>query len=193
MWIAGTFTVNFRNSSAGVHKLLKQQSWGAECADFTFHNSVWFSSLYLTNLPHLSSCLFCIASAAALLLKIKRHTHKHKHTLQKLKPAQLVGQKARVGINMEACYKQVGFIFIGIHMVWLYSWQLQEIYMQSAPATERLKHAQWIKSKTEEEKKSSHSSRWHWEAKMNHKPFWSAFLTVLCLTLLSVSFFCTEK
>lgn len=57
------------------------------------------------------------------------------------------------GSNMETYYKQVGFYFYWNTYGLLYSWQLQETYMQSAPATVRLKHAQCIKSKTGKEKK----------------------------------------
>lgn len=48
----------------------------------------------------------------------------------------------------QTCYKQVGFYFYWNTYGLLYSWQLQETYMQSAPATVRLKHAQCIKTKT---------------------------------------------
>lgn len=53
------------------------------------------------------------------------------------------------GSNTDMCYKEVGFYFYWNTYGLLYSWQLQETYMQSAPPTVRLKHAQCIKSKTE--------------------------------------------
>lgn len=70
------------------------------------------------------------------------------------------------GSNMETSYKQVGFYFYWNTYGLLYSWQLQETYMQSAPATVRLKHAQCIKSKTGREKKKKKyslptQSTWH--------------------------------
>lgn len=70
------------------------------------------------------------------------------------------------GSNMETYYKQVGFYFYWNTYGLLYSWQLQETYMQSAPATVRLKHAQCIKSKTGHKKKkkktaSPISPPWH--------------------------------
>lgn len=64
------------------------------------------------------------------------------------------------GSNMETCYKQVGFYFYWNTYGLLYSWQLQETYMQSAPATVRLKHAQCIKSKTEKKSLPTQST-WH--------------------------------
>lgn len=107
-------------------------------------------------------------------------------------------RKHQTRSNPEISYKQVGFyFFIGIYGL-LYSWQPQETYMQSAPATIRLKHAQCIKSKTETKKiQPPHTVhlalRTQWEAKINHKnPLIS--LNTYCVWGLcpSVSLLCTQ-
>lgn len=63
------------------------------------------------------------------------------------------------------------FLFL-LEYIWS-AVQLQETYMQSAPATERLKHAQCIKFKLKKEKKSLPTQYawhcWHREAVINHK------------------------
>lgn len=64
------------------------------------------------------------------------------------------------------------FLFL-LEYIWS-AVQLQETYMQSAPATERLKHAQCIKFKLKRKKKKSLPTQyawhcWHREAVINHK------------------------
>ena len=75
---------------------------------------------------------------------------------------------ADAGSNMETYYKQVGSYFYWNTHGTLYSWQLPETYMQSAPAALRLKHARWIMLKTKKKKKknthplSLQSDNWEW-------------------------------
>ena len=96
----------------------------AACADSAFHSSLWFSSLYLNNLPHLSAaCLFRIPSAVVPFLSLS-HTHTHTHHLKIKNLLSLCGKmykktqlhRHRFG---HGGVLQTGwfFIFIGIHMV----------------------------------------------------------------------------
>lgn len=101
-------------------------------------------------------------------------THTHTYATMNIKLAELVQQKTLkeqkqssiniggcilhafssvqthmdAGSNMETYYKQVGFYFYWNTYSMLYSWQLPETYMQSAPAALRLKHARCIRLKT---------------------------------------------
>lgn len=133
------------SENAGFHKARRScLRGGCECADFAFHNSLRLCSLYLTNLPHLSSCLFCIAPAAVLSALFKPWNQAHANTegacLWNQNLLSLFSKKhlkkgerlpsvvdfytpsatckhTLTGSNMETYYKQVVFIFIGIHMV----------------------------------------------------------------------------
>lgn len=128
--------------------------------------------LYLNYLPHLSS-YFAMPASPPAPTKTHTNTHTRMHATMNLKLAELVQQKplkeqkssiniggcilhtfssvqahADAGSNMETYYKQVGFYFYWNTYSMLYSWQLPETYMQSAPAALRLKHARCIMLKT---------------------------------------------
>ena len=82
----------------------------------------------------------------------QRHAHTHTHTLTR-------------DPTWRRVTNRLVFYFYWNTYGLLYSWQLQETYMQSAPATVRLKHAQCIKSKTRRKKRKRNSlptqSTWH--------------------------------
>lgn len=133
-------------------------------------------------LPHLSPCSFCIPSGAVLSTPFKPGfslAHAHTHTSaprthkmgvplwnQNLLSLLDKEHKTRLTYTFAFLHRfqhgdalQTGRFLFLLEYIWS-AVQLQETYMQSAPATERLKHAQCIKFKLKRKKKkaSPHST-----------------------------------
>ena len=112
-------------------------------------------------------CLICLpayfaSSCGSLCFLQTRGLDTHTHTqagrgwtASKSKLAELIQRKQfnicgyTQSANTHGGVLQIGWFLFLLEYIWC-SRQLRETYMQSAPATVRLKHAQWIKSKTEQ-------------------------------------------